>query len=105
MLADRVRQLTERKSQPAPAETAQHNLNERAERRPLFRQGVLILGSGEKLSVAVKNVSNTGARIEFFVRTTLPDEVLLIEPTLNIRRRARVVWQRDGVAGLRFVEQ
>ncbi|MDZ4690321.1 hypothetical protein [Terricaulis sp.] len=42
------------------------------------------------------------ARVEYFVRRELPDFVTLVEPTLRVKSR-RVVWQRDGVAGLEFV--
>lgn len=63
----------------------------------------LILADGEKRAVAVKDISATGARIEYFVRRELPDFVTLVEPTLRIKSRARVAWQRDGVAGLAFV--
>lgn len=78
---------------------------ERAVRQVIFRQGVLILGNGERLAVAVKNVSATGARVEFFSRRDLPEFATLVEPTLRIRARARVVWQRDGAAGLAFVAE
>jgi hypothetical protein len=49
-------------------------------------------------------VSETGARVEFFQHVTLPDEVQFLEATLRLRKRARVVWQRDGVAGLAFLD-
>ena len=77
---------------------------ERAVRQAVFRQGALILADGEKLSVALKDISVTGARVEFFTRRELPEFVVLVEPTLRIKSRARVVWQRDGVAGLAFAE-
>jgi len=104
-LTDRLRQLSERKPQPLPKEASpSRKPRERPDRRHLFRQGFVIFESGQKLRVAVKNLSNTGARIEFLAHSELPDEVLLSEPTLNLRRRARVVWQRDGMAGLEFVD-
>jgi hypothetical protein len=76
---------------------------ERALRQAVFRQGALILADGEKLRVALKNISVTGARVEYFTRRELPEIVILVEPTLRIKARARVVWQRDGVAGLAFM--
>lgn len=63
-----------------------------------------MLGDGERMAVVVKDVSATGARVEFFVRRTLPDEVLFMEATLKLRKRARVVWQRDGAVGLEFLD-
>jgi len=53
----------------------------------------------------VKNVSDTGARVDYFSRIQLPTHVMLFEPTLRLRRKAIVVWQGDGSAGLHFVEE
>ncbi len=75
---------------------------ERAIRQAVFRQGELILTDGEKIPVEVKNISATGANVEFFVRRELPERVILVELTLRIQTHARVAWQRDGVAGLAF---
>ena len=79
-------------------------LIERAFRRPFFRHGVLLFEDGQRLNIAVKDLSEGGARVEFYVRTTLPDNVMLCEPTLRLRCRAKVVWQSDGAAGLAFIE-
>lgn len=104
-LASRVRALA---GKPAPTDVAlakPRTKAERAERRALFRHGVLILESGQRLSVAIKNLSETGARVEFGTREILSDEVVLAEPTLRLRKRARVVWQGDSSAGLAFLEE
>jgi translation initiation factor IF-1 len=82
-----------------------HKSQERAQRQPHYKQATLILEGGQKVTVAIKNLSPTGARIETRERMLLPDEVVLTEATLNLRRRARVVWQHDGIAGLQFIEQ
>lgn len=75
----------------------------RPKRQPTFKQATIQLRSGERLDVVVKNVSDTGARIEFFRKVTLTDSVLLTEPTLQLRTWAYVMWQTDGAAGLQFV--
>jgi len=103
-LDERVRKAVQR-SGPQVAPTAWIKQVERAVRQVIFRQGVLILGNGERLAVAVKNVSATGAGVEFFTRRDLPEFVTLVEPTLRIKSRARVVWQRDGAAGLTFIAE
>jgi hypothetical protein len=79
-------------------------LMERAFRRPFFRHGALLFEDGQRLNIAVKDLSVGGARVEFYVRQTLPDNVLLCEPTLRLRCRAKVVWQTEGAAGLAFIE-
>lgn len=75
----------------------------RAFRRPFFRHGSLMFEDGQRIDVAVKDLSIGGARIEYYVRAELPERVLLCEPTLRLRCRARVVWQIEGAAGLSFV--
>ncbi len=50
---------------------------ERAVRQAVFRQGALILANGERMRVAVKDISMTGARVEFFARCELPELVVL----------------------------
>lgn len=105
-LTDRVRQVADRKAQPIPEPPPPpRKTEERAERRQVFREGCVILPSGQKLRVAIKNLSSTGARIEFLEQTEFTDEVLLSAPMLELKRRARVVWQRGGAAGLRFIER
>lgn len=103
-LSERIRLALERPIAPPPSTHSLTRQLERAVRQAVFRQGALVLAGGEKLSVALKNISATGARVEYFTRRELPEAVILVEPTLRIKSRARVVWQRDGVAGLAFVE-
>lgn len=110
MLADRIRLVGERKVAPAyeppppPEKATWTKPKDRAEREPHFRNGVLLLPGGQRLSVIIKNLSDTGARIDFFVKTELPGEVVLNEPTLKLMTRARVVWANEGAAGLEFIE-
>lgn len=78
-------------------------LPHRSPRQTTFKQATIQLIGGERLDVVVKNLSDTGVRIEFFRKVTLTEYVILNEPTHNLRTRARVVWQQDGVAGLHFV--
>lgn len=106
VLEDRVRRLSA--SKPAlnfEKVLVPQKQDARAPRQPVFRHGALVFEDGRRLSVVIKNLSTTGARIEFFVRTSLPDTMVLTEPTLPLKCRARVVWQREGVAGLRFIER
>ncbi|MBL8550323.1 MAG: hypothetical protein JNJ73_10080 [Hyphomonadaceae bacterium] len=112
VLADRIRRVTEAASPPTPSWfTEQQQVDSgpirpesaRAPRQAVYRHGVIVLGGGERLSVAIRNLSATGARIEFHIHIPLPREVVVAEPTLKLRRRARVVWQIEGAAGLEFI--
>ena len=99
-LRARVRALS---AAHTPAPSSAPPPKPRAPRDPKFRNASLIFDDGHRLSVTIKDLSVGGARIEYFIRVTLPLEVVISEPTLRLRRRARVAWQRDGVAGLAFV--
>lgn len=101
-LSERIRKATARDTAPPPLPQPWVRLVERALRQAVFKQGALILADGESFSVALKNISATGARVEYFTHRELPEIVVLVEPSLRIKARARVVWQRDGIAGLSF---
>jgi hypothetical protein len=109
MLSNLVSSLFSRRAEPeaVPAEfeiVEAPRLIERAFRRPFFRHGALVFEDGQRLNIAVKDLSAGGARVEFYMRMTLPENVMLCEPTLRLRCRAKVVWQEEGAAGLAFVE-
>lgn len=76
---------------------------ERAHRQTTFRQATIQLMGGERIDVVVKNLSDSGARIEFFRKVTLTEYLILTEPSQRLRTRARVVWQQEGSAGLHFL--
>jgi hypothetical protein len=95
---DRVRRIGEPTPKPMSAKTAP-----RAPRQPVFRNGALSYGDGHRLTVVIKDLSDDGARIEFFQHVDLPDEAVLSEPTLRLKRVVRVVWRTGGAAGLRFL--
>jgi len=75
----------------------------RAERKPAFRAATLTFITGDRIDVVVKNLSATGARVEFMCNVPLPDRVLLSEPTACLQVWAYVTWQEPGAAGLEFV--
>lgn len=77
---------------------------DRAPRQATFRDATIALDNGERMTVAVKDVSANGARVEFFRHVSLPQSFILSAPGMKLKRRARVVWQRDGAAGVEFVD-
>ncbi|PZO46146.1 MAG: hypothetical protein DCF16_19325 [Alphaproteobacteria bacterium] len=103
VLASRLRNIAARA--PAGAvEKMPPRSQDRAARQAVFRNATLTLDSGERMTVAVKDVSATGARVEFFRHVPLPQNFMLSEPMMKLKRRVRVVWQREGVAGVEFVD-
>lgn len=87
----------------APTVAKSVRKQDRAPRQSVFRTATMVTSGGARQNVALKDVSATGARIEFHTRGTLPDHVVLIEPMLKLHKRARVVWQEEGRAGLEFI--
>ena len=72
------------------------------DRRPVFREAVLTLEERHKVRAVITNLSSRGARVEFSARVDLPFRIVISEPTLNLKCCARIIWQRDGAAGLEF---
>lgn len=104
-LAARLRQIAAKPAlQDSEYEPVRAKDEKRLPRRMTFKQATMILAGGEKVDVVVKNVSDTGVRVEFFRRIILSDKVIISEPTLRIRKWARVMWQTEGAAGLHFLE-
>ena len=77
---------------------------QRAQRQSVFKNATIILDSGTRFAVAIKDVSDGGARIEFFQDVPLDGVFTISEPMTRLRRRARVSWRRDGTAGFEFVD-
>ena len=102
-LGDRMRKIA-----AVPAEEVKYSSvqtgQKRSERKPTFKSATVTTLGGERIDVVVKNISGTGARIEFLRDVSLTDRVIISEPTLRIKTWAYVVWQTRGAAGLQFVQ-
>jgi hypothetical protein len=99
-LTDRVRAIAERQPTQGPPQQEKT----RAHRDSVFKQATITLDSGSRLSVAIKDISAGGARIEFFQDVALEGEFTISEPMTRLRRRARVAWRVQGAAGLIFLD-
>lgn len=106
-LTSRIRAVTAAPSAASASSHIPYHAPQREKNRnprdPVFRNATLQLDDTERLAVVIKNMSPTGARVEYFTKRELPPVVTLLESTMKLRQRARVVWQRDGVAGLEFI--
>lgn len=87
----------------APEHTVERKFGKRAIRADGWSPGSVSFQSGERFDVVVKNISETGAKIEFIRTTYLPDRVRLTAK--GVSRWAYVSWQSWGVAGLQFVAE
>ena len=57
---------------------------------------------GDKYPCVVRDISSTGAALEFPDLIRIPDEFTLIMPDERLKLLCRVVWQRDYRVGVRF---
>ncbi len=51
------------------------------------------------------DISDTGARVRFFHRGIMPEEVRIIVPRLGLNRRASVVRRDETDIGLHFIDE
>ena len=57
---------------------------------------------GDKYPGVVRDISSTGAALEFSDLIRIPDEFTLIMPDDRLKLSCRVVWRRDYRVGVRF---
>ncbi|XIA64731.1 PilZ domain-containing protein [Bradyrhizobium sp. TZ2] len=57
---------------------------------------------GDKYPCVVRDISSTGAALEFPDLIRIPDEFTLIMPDERLKLLCRVVWRRDYRVGVRF---
>ena len=99
-LSQRMQRIAETPAS-APERGAAQTFGKLATRADAWRPGTISFQTGERIDVVVKNISDTGARIEFVRSTYLPDRVSLTAQGTS--RWAYVTWQTWGMAGLQFV--
>lgn len=75
----------------------------RPRRAPSFKQAIVRTSGGDQIPVVIRNISETGLRVEYFQSVPLGEQgerVLVVEPSLPLRAWAEVVWQGNGAGGL-----
>ena len=74
-----------------------------ASRTRSFLRGEIVHSNGNsRTECTVRDLSDTGARIEAPPSVTVPEYFDLIIPQRNIRHRARIVWRHQAELGLTF---
>jgi hypothetical protein len=101
VLASRIGKIASAPSVATEEGVTGSSRGRRNRRRTAFREATLVLEMGERLPVIIKDYSEAGARIEFVVDSRLPPEVAILSPFVP-HRRAKVIWQKRGSAGLSF---
>jgi PilZ domain len=97
---DRVRAIA---GSSAPHEYTSVGKSKKRERRQaLFKQAIVVLGDGEQAPVVIRNLSQTGCRIEFGRNINPVGRLRLIEQSLALDVWGNVVWRGGGACGLVF---
>ncbi|MEQ1819253.1 MAG: PilZ domain-containing protein [Terricaulis sp.] len=105
LLQQRVRQFSAaHKATRSDVPLKTRALSPRSLRTPVFKQATLELAPGQRTTVALSDLSETGARIEFSASIAMPRIVVLIEPLSRLRRSCTVVWCDKHGAGLQFLD-
>jgi hypothetical protein len=87
-----------------PAMAMNEAMNERrlAPRHRVFKHGVLAFNSGGSVDCTVRNLSETGARVDVFNSVSVPKSFVLVIETDRFSRHCRSVWISDKQIGIAF---
>lgn len=71
-----------------------------------FLRGEAVHSNGSsRTECTVRDLSDTGARVEIPTSVTLPEYFEIVIPLKNITRRARIVWRHGGEIGILFANE
>ena len=73
-----------------------------AKRHRVLKQGRLAFDGGGAVDCMVRNMSNTGARVEVVNPVGLPGAFTLVIPSDKFTRRCHAVWSHDKRIGVAF---
>ena len=72
------------------------------QRHRVLKQGTLAFGTGGGIDCLVRNISDSGARVEIVHPTVVPETLTLVIKTDHFLRRCHPVWSKDLRIGLAF---
>jgi hypothetical protein len=73
-----------------------------APRHRVLKQGRLAFDGGGAVDCMVRNLSDTGARLEVVTPVGLPETFTLVIPSDKFTRRCHAVWSHDKRIGVAF---
>jgi hypothetical protein len=73
-----------------------------AQRHRVLKQGMLAFSGGGGADCTVRNISESGARIEIASPVGLPDSFTLVIAADRFMRQCRAVWSADRRIGVAF---
>lgn len=87
------------KDAPPPAKKKRQR---EKDRQKVFRFAHVETPTGGELKCIVRDLTDQGARLTFEGEAALPAEITLVIEQAGLRRAARVVWQIEKEAGVKF---
>jgi hypothetical protein len=104
-LNERIRSITNVAKSTETATSAQDSGAQRSAKRvATYRHAEIVLGGGETIRVAVKNVSETGMRVDSYRILDLPEYVAVRRAGRRELLKARVIRQERHSAALQFID-
>jgi hypothetical protein len=73
-----------------------------SQRRRALKEGKVILSDRIVIDCRIRDISESGARLEFGAFFELPREFRLFIPSSNMLVPAELAWQRGQAAGVHF---
>jgi hypothetical protein len=75
-------------------------------RQRVLKDGKVVFNNNSSVvDCAIRDMSETGARISCAHQAAVPAECRLLTATDNMVRDARVIWRRGDLLGLRFTSE
>ena len=72
-------------------------------RQRTLKGGKIVFGGGAfSVDCTIRNLSDTGARLQVPTTVAIPDTFTLVEGQGGKSRQATVVWRKGDVLGVRF---
>ena len=71
-------------------------------RRRMLKEGKAVLSDSTVIDCRIRDMSESGARLEFAGLTNLPKEFRLLVVSSNMMTPVAVAWQRGQTAGVYF---
>jgi hypothetical protein len=71
-------------------------------RHRVLKSGSILLDRNRAFTCIVRNISDTGACIEFAIPLDLPDEFTLLIPSDHVKHSCHVQWRKEKRFGVAF---
>ena len=72
-------------------------------RQRVLKSGRIVFAGGSfSIDCTIRNVSDTGARLQVPTTVAIPDKFTLVDVQTGKRRGVKVVWRKEDLIGVHF---